>query len=137
MVIVDASVLIDFFAGRANPESLWLREQLDSQRIGITSLTLCEVMQGVRSDKDFQHIFDILSRFAIFEVANKQLALASALNYRFLRANSYTVRNTIDCLIATFCIQQEHVLLHSDRDFDAFEKLLGLAVLHPPESSVH
>ncbi len=42
-----------------------------------------------------------------------------------------TVRKTTDCLIATFCIQQNHALLHNDRDFDAFEELLALQVVHP------
>jgi hypothetical protein len=42
-----------------------------------------------------------------------------------------TIRNTIDCLIATFCIEEDHVLLHNDRDFDAFEQHLGLQVAHP------
>jgi predicted nucleic acid-binding protein len=59
------------------------------------------------------------------------LAIASALNYRSLREQGHTVRRTIDCLIATFCLQAGHELLHRDRDFDAFEKALGLRVVHP------
>jgi hypothetical protein len=43
-----------------------------------------------------------------------------------LRQQGYTVRKTIDCLIATFCLQAKHELLHRDHDFDCFEKLLGL-----------
>jgi predicted nucleic acid-binding protein len=41
------------------------------------------------------------------------------------------VRKTIDCLIATFCLIHDHSLLHRDQDFDAFEKYLGLKVIHP------
>lgn len=37
-----------------------------------------------------------------------------------------TVRKTIDTLIATHCILNGYALLHSDRDFDAFERHLGL-----------
>ena len=48
-----------------------------------------------------------------------------------LRQHGHTVRKTIDCLIATFCLLQGHSLLHRDRDFDHFEKFLGLAVVHP------
>jgi predicted nucleic acid-binding protein len=57
--------------------------------------------------------------------------VASAQNYRFLRSHGHTVRKTIDCLIATFCLTEQHSLLHRDRDFDPFEKYLGLHVLHP------
>jgi predicted nucleic acid-binding protein len=39
------------------------------------------------------------------------------------------VRTTIDTLIATFCIVEGHELLHCDRDFDPFERYLGLRVL--------
>jgi len=41
------------------------------------------------------------------------------------------VRKTIDCLIATFCLREQHALLHRDRDFAPFEQLLELAVVHP------
>jgi predicted nucleic acid-binding protein len=40
-----------------------------------------------------------------------------------------TVRKTVDTLIATFCIENSHQLLHQDRDFSHFEKHLGLRVL--------
>ncbi len=42
-----------------------------------------------------------------------------------------TIRNTIDCLIATYCITNEVTLLHSDRDFSPFAEHLGLTILHP------
>ena len=35
-------------------------------------------------------------------------------------------------MIATFCIEEGHQLLHHDSDFDPFEKHLGLRVVHPP-----
>ena len=54
---------------------------------------------------------------------------AAAENYRKLRAAGYTVRKTIDCLIGTFCLQQGHSLLHNDRDFDPFERVLGMRVI--------
>jgi len=41
------------------------------------------------------------------------------------------VRKTIDCLIATFCLHEQHSLLHRDRDFDPFEEFLTLSVIHP------
>jgi predicted nucleic acid-binding protein len=72
-----------------------------------------------------------MSRFEIFETGGEDLAVVSAQNYRLLRTHGHTVRKTIDCLIATFCLIQGHSLLHRDRDFDAYEKHLGLQVIHP------
>jgi hypothetical protein len=72
-----------------------------------------------------------LTRFALFETGGVNLAIHSAENYFALRRQGLTVRKTIDCMIATFCIEEDHQLLHRDRDFDHFEKHLGLRVLHP------
>jgi predicted nucleic acid-binding protein len=41
------------------------------------------------------------------------------------------VRKTVDAVIAMFCIEERHSLLHRDRDFDPFEELLDLFVVHP------
>jgi len=56
---------------------------------------------------------------------------ASARNYRFLRQKGDTVRKSMDSLIAIFCIENDHELLHNDSDFDGYEKHLGLRVIHP------
>ena len=72
-----------------------------------------------------------LSKFHVFDTGGIDLAVAAAQNYRLLRQRGYTVRKTIDCLIATFCIEAEHGLLHRDHDFDPFEKHLGLRVVQP------
>ena len=52
-----------------------------------------------------------------------------ARNHRALRSRGVTPRSTIDTIIATFCIAEGHDLLHCDRDFDPFERHLGLRVL--------
>jgi predicted nucleic acid-binding protein len=57
--------------------------------------------------------------------------LTSEGNYRTLRALGHTLRKTVDCLIATFCLDAGHAPLHRDRDFDPFEKHLGLRIVHP------
>jgi hypothetical protein len=131
MVIVDTTVWIDYLRGTDNSETIWLDQQLTQQRLGLTDLILCEVLQGVRDAALFGKVRDELLTFHIFETGGKDLAIASALNYRDLREQGYTVRRTIDCLIATFCLQAGHELLHRDRDFDVFEKALGLPVVHP------
>ncbi len=131
MVIVDTTVWIDYLRGAANPETSWLDRELTRQRLGLTDLILCDVLQGIREDDLFAEVRDELLGFHLFETGGKELALASALNYRTLRAQGYTIRRTIDCWIATFCLQAGHELLHRHRDFDGFEKTLGLQVIHP------
>jgi predicted nucleic acid-binding protein len=130
MVIVDTTVWIDYLRGAENPETNWLDANLTQQRLGLTDLILCEVLQGIRDEVEFGRVRGDLLRFQIFRTGGSELAVAAAQNYRGLRQRGYTVRKTIDCLIATFCLQAKHELLHRDHDFDCFEKVLGLRVVH-------
>ena len=131
MVIVDTTVWIDYLGGITNAQTSWLDQELDRQRLGLTDLILCEVLQGVREDAAFHRVRRDLLRFEVFDTGGVDLALAAAVNYRSLRRRGYTVRKTIDCMIASFCLGAGHWLLHRDHDFDPFEKHLGLRVVHP------
>ena len=131
MVIIDTTVWIDYLNGTTSPETEWLDRELTRQRLGLTDLILCEVLQGIRSEPQARRVLRDLRHFEIFETGTIALALAAAHNYRYLRTRGLTVRKTIDCLIATFCLIGDHTLLHRDRDFDPFEAQLGLRVVHP------
>jgi predicted nucleic acid-binding protein len=129
MVIVDTSVWIEYLRGIDHPETEWLERELQRQPLGLTDLILCEILQGVR-DTVFRQVRADLLKFHVFENCSVKVALSAAENYRALRRSGYTVRSTIDCLIATFCLENNHRLLHRDRDYDAFETALGLDVVH-------
>jgi predicted nucleic acid-binding protein len=131
MVIVDSTVWIDYLNGVASPESEWLDREITRQRLGLIDLMVCEILQGLATDEDATRVLRQLRRFEIFETGGVELAAAAAHNYRQLRRRGRTVRKTIDCLIATFCLREAHALLHADHDFDAFEELLQLQVVHP------
>jgi predicted nucleic acid-binding protein len=59
-------------------------------------------------------------------LGGEDVAVEAARNYRKLRSRGITVRGTVDVVLATRCIVSGHQLLHSDGDFDAFERHLGL-----------
>jgi len=131
VVIVDTTVWIDYFHGVANPETGWLEAELHRQRLGLTDVILCEVLQGVRDEIEAKDVERRLLKLEVFETGGVDLAREAAQNYRTLRSRGHTVRKTVDCLIATFCIRWQHSLLHRDRDFDPFEQYLQLSVIHP------
>ena len=131
MVIVDTTVWVDYLNDVTTSETLWLEQQLGSQPLGLLDLMVCEILQGLSTEEEATRVLRDLRRFEIFETGGVELAAASAKNYRALRAQGRTVRKTIDCLIATFCLRGGHSLLHCDRDFDPFEQLLGLSVVYP------
>jgi predicted nucleic acid-binding protein len=130
VVIVDTTVWIDYLRGTENAETRWLDRELQRQRLGVTDLVLCEVLQGIRDQGTLARVKADLLKFQVFDSGGVELAVAAAQNYRELRRRGYTVHKTIDCLIATLCLEARHELLHRDRDFDCFEKVLGLRVLH-------
>ena len=131
MVIVDTTVWIDYLSGAATPEVEWLDREVTQRRLGLLDLIVCEILQGLSTDEEATRVLRQLRRFEIFETGGLELAVAAAHNYRQLRQRGRTVRKTIDCFIATFCLRGGHALLHVDRDFDAFENQLGLEVVHP------
>jgi predicted nucleic acid-binding protein len=131
MVIVDTTVWVDYLNGVTTPESAWLDREMTRRRLGLLDLMVCEILQGLATDTEAVRVLRHLRRFEILESGGVDLAVAAAHNYRRLRQRGRTVRKTIDCLIATFCLRESHALLHSDRDFDTFEAVLHLDVVHP------
>ena len=126
MILVDSSVLIDYFNGKEN----WQVEKLDEilgKEIVITGdYILVEVLQGFKKDKDFNIAKSVLNSFPCFNMLGEELAVKCAGNYRKLRKKGITVRKTIDVIISTFCIDNDILLLHNDKDFFSMEKHLGL-----------
>lgn len=126
--MVDSSVWIDYFNGQSSAETEVL-ERLARTRLLIGDLIIAEVLQGFSRETDFRRAERIFAVLEFRPMVGREIAITAAHNYRALRAKGVTVRKTIDALIATFCIKHGHTLLHSDRDFDGFERHLGLRVI--------
>ena len=129
MIVVDSSVWIDYFNARPTAETDLLESLLVTRRLLVGDLIIVEVLQGFRAERDFGRAQAAFEDLEYASMVGRDIALASARNYRILRARGVTIRSTIDVLIATFCIEEGHALLHSDRDFDPFERHLGLRVV--------
>ena len=128
MILVDSSVWVDFFRGNTTAEVDLLDNLLGRERIAVGDLIMVEVLQGFRATRDFNQARKTLAAFDLVELGGFDIAMKAAKNFRALQTLGYTVRKTIDTIIATRCIESGYVLLHSDRDFDPFAKHLGLQV---------
>lgn len=136
MILVDSSVWIDYFNGKKTAQTDWLDSSLGNTPIIMGDLILTEVLQGFLKDKDFKAARDLLLGMPFMSMGGRALALESAMNYSFLRKKGVTVRKTMDVMIGTFCIHNELVLLHDDRDFDPMVKFLGLEVIDTSQTSL-
>jgi predicted nucleic acid-binding protein len=90
---------------------------------------LCEVLQGLRGEREAREVETLLRRFDIAPMAGDAVAVAAARNLRRLRARGVTVRKTIDLLIGTWCIANRVPLLHNDPDFNPMARHLGLVAV--------
>ena len=126
MTLVDSSVWIAQFTQTLNPAVARLRQLVTEGPLLVGDLIMCEVLQGFRSEAHARLVERALSQYQIVALSSPELAVKAAANYRLLRRRGVTIRKTIDVIIGTFCIERGHALLHSDRDFEPMERLLGL-----------
>jgi predicted nucleic acid-binding protein len=126
VIVVDSSVWIDFLNGRNFPHVQGLRTMLGRDEIIVGDLMLCEVLQGLESERAATEVEDLLRRFQIVSMVGDTIAAIAARNFRSLRRRGITVRKTIDLLIGTWCIENRIPLLHNDSDFRPMAHHLGL-----------
>ncbi len=128
MILADSSVWIAYFNGTHGSQADVLAGHLRRGTVVTADLTIMEVLQGFRHDREYRLVRDGMLQFHCFELGGRDMAIAAAQNYRALRKKGVTVRKSVDVLIATWCIENRVPLLHADRDFDVMVEL-GLEVV--------
>jgi predicted nucleic acid-binding protein len=129
MIVVDSSVWIAHMRGDRTEPVRKLKSIEGSREILVGDLVLLEVLKGARGEAHARLIERNLRQFTIAPMLDDRLAVRAAASYRELRRRGLTVRNTIDVIIGTFCLEHGHALLHDDRDFDLFARHLGMRVV--------
>jgi len=128
VILVDTSVLIDLFKGISNEPANRMRDVLAHQiPFGITSVIYLEVLQGAKSEKEYALLKDYLSSQRFFHPRDPVKSYSDAAHIYFsCRKKGVTIRSTIDCLIAQTALEQNLLLLHNDKDFEAMASIIGL-----------
>ncbi len=68
MILVDSSVWVDYFNGVRSRETDFLDSTLGVEPVAIGDLILTEVLQGFRSDSDYQTAKSLLLGLTVFEL---------------------------------------------------------------------
>ena len=132
MIVVDTTVWIDFFGAKGTPFDLHLTRLIEQgESLGLTDLVFCEVLQGIRDEMDFVRLRGILQSYPILRMRGLHLFEHAAGIYRDCRRRGFTIRKTIDCLIAATCLENDAELYHNDRDFDAIARVRDLKIHRP------
>ncbi len=129
MIVVDSTVWIDFFNGRSTKKSIILEKVMQYDRIVLLDLIKIELLQGTKTDTDFDKINQALSLLQLENSLDSSTISLSIEIYRTLRKKGITIRKTIDTIIAAYCINNGYTLLHNDRDFTNIGKCFFLKVL--------
>lgn len=126
MIVADSSVWIAALRGEISPQTDVFRSAAQNRNILVGDLILLEVLQGARDEKHSAFLQRSMLRFESATLLDGRLALRAAANFRYLRGLGISVRKTVDLIIATYCIENGHYLLHRDRDYTHFVRHLGL-----------
>lgn len=135
-VFVDSSVWIDHLRGVSSPQVRSLNTLLDEidpdaevpdpPGLLIGDLVLLEVLRGITEEGAYRRVRARMLAIPLVTLGGTETALAAVDHYRALRRHGVTVRKSVDCLIAAWCIAHDVPLLHADRDFDPFAQHRGL-----------
>ena len=128
MIVVDSSVWIDHLRDRLSPQVAAFRS-VEPDSIVAGDLIVLEVLRGLSSEAEAVTLARKFEAYGISPMLDGRLAAIAAGYYRALRGRGITVRNSVDLIVATYCIEHGHHLLHQDRDFGGFEMHLGLRVV--------
>ena len=130
-ILVDTSVwsLALRKLGPADHEAVTkLTTLLDSRdQVLITGLILQEVLQACRNDRAFQKLAGYLEPFQLLTLDFSGYLLAARI-HRTCRSKGISA-STADCQIAAAAIENECLLLTSDRDFERIAKHCSLKLV--------
>ena len=127
MILVDTSVLIDFFRKIDNKKVDKFRHILSMDiPFGINFYIYQELLQGANSEKDYEELKKYLDTQKYYDLQKGRDSFSEAARiHQKCRKKGFTISSAIDCLIVQMSIENNLWLLHNDSDFDHIGKILG------------
>lgn len=127
MILLDTSALIEFLnrTGSCYDKAIEALVANDAE-IAIAEITLTEVLQGIRNERDYKEVQASLMTIPILSLRDHDSYIKAANLYRKCRTKGLTIRSTVDLLIAQTAIENSAELLHNDRDFEALTSVSPL-----------
>lgn len=132
-MLVDTSVWIDYFNGHPSAEADRLARAIaDAEPIALPGLVWTEILLGLGTDAEATKISGLLEAFDYVGDPSRPDYLEAARIYRTCRTKGYTIRSTIDCVIAQLCLRDQLPILCKDRDFRAIGQYFPLRLIEVP-----
>jgi len=133
MLIIDTSVLIDFFKGKNTPHTRFFSSFEDQGgSIALPSFVVTETLQGAGNEREWKLLDTYLnSQEILYPDPTPDFLRKSGKIFYDLRRKGKTVRSTIDCMIAQISLDSDSVLLHNDIDFEIIKSIRPLKTWRP------
>jgi predicted nucleic acid-binding protein len=124
MQLVDTSIWIAMFRRRA---PLDLEAVVPLEDVVTCLPVVQEVLQGFRDEAAFRLAREAMTALPIVESPLSAGLVDDAIAlYRDARRAGWTVRSSVDCLIAACAIRHDLEVLHADRDYAALARVSPL-----------
>lgn len=126
--IVDTNVMIDALNGVESAVEIFRKHK--GEEVSTTVVNKYEFMRGLLSSKlsDIRkgEYTDFIDRFKLYDLTSKSVGFCSDVYFK-LQSNGKLI-NELDIIILGICLENNELLLTSDRDFDAAGRLVGVRV---------
>ncbi len=125
MLLIDTSVWIMLFRDRTGQVRQNLDALIDNRAVFLTRFTQLELLQGSLDEREWNLLSSYLVNQDYADISNAGWISAARVYYD-LRRRGLTVRSPIDCCIAQVALDNEFLLIHNDRDFEAIAQVREL-----------
>jgi predicted nucleic acid-binding protein len=129
LILIDTSAFIEFLnqTGSHFDREIEMLISNDDD-ISVADIILTEILQGIKNDNEYNEIKRTLLSFPMYSLKDIYSYITAADIYRKCRKRGITIRTTVDLLIAQIAIENNLILLHNDKDFDAIAQVSDLKI---------
>ena len=122
MLLIDTSVWIEIFRDKSKAKAIKFKKIVRERKYYLPVFAQMELLQGCKDESEWNKLSSYLAVQNYFEPNYETVWRNSARLYFELRRKGITVRSNIDCAIAITALENNLLVLHCDRDFEAIAK---------------
>ena len=122
MLLIDTSIWIEVLRDKSKVKATKLKTIIARRHYYLPIFTKMELLQGCKDEIEWAKMSSYLAVQNYLEPNYSSIWENCARLYFELRRKGITIRSNIDCAIAIMAIENNLILYHCDRDFEAIAK---------------
>ena len=122
MLLIDTSIWIEVLRDKSKAKAAKLKTIIAGRNYYLPIFTRMELLQGCKDEIEWAKLNSYLAVQNYLKPDYESIWENSARLYFELRRKGITIRSNIDCAIAIIAMENNLVLYHCDRDFEAIAK---------------